>query len=185
MQKLLVLIAVAVAVSLRLTDHTWNAVPVGALALYAGATLPRRWAWCVPILLMIVTDIKLDYGTGRAILDPSRLFIYASYGLITLMGPAANLPKVGAFLLPLLSVSASGLFFLLSNFGAWLVPELNYPMTWEGLVLCYTNAVPFYRGTFQADLIGTVALFGAGFVLERAAHLIAARKSGIEPQAAA
>src|SRR5262245_62076319 len=32
--------------------HGWNFVPMGALALYAGARLPRRWAWVVPIVAM-------------------------------------------------------------------------------------------------------------------------------------
>ena len=125
MRKALFLIAIGAIY--RLVPHPWNLVPMGALALYAGASLPRRWAWIVPVAAMGLSDLVLDYAIGRPLSDPSRWIIYASFALTTLMGPLARRPKVGPWLLPVLSLSASALFFLTSNFGAWLVPEMNYP----------------------------------------------------------
>ena len=45
---------------------------MGAVALYAGARLPRRWAWVVPIAAMALADLALDYGHHRPILDLTR-----------------------------------------------------------------------------------------------------------------
>ena len=50
-----VLVALAVASRLLVPIyHTWNFVPIGAIALYAGSRLPRKWAWTVPVVAMIV-----------------------------------------------------------------------------------------------------------------------------------
>jgi len=52
---------------------------------------------------------------------------------------------------------ASGLFFLVSNFGVWY---FWYPHTWAGLFSCYLLAVPFYRNTMLGDFV-----FGYSFLL--------------------
>lgn len=146
--------------------HTWNFVPMGAVALYAGARLPRRWAWLVPVSAFVLSDIILDYGTSRPQL--SRWAIYLTIGLTSLLGPIANLPKVGRWLLPVLSVGGSVLFFLVSNLATW-AEGLLYPVTVQGLVACYVAAIPFFGSTIAADLLGTAVLFGLGPVFERAA----------------
>jgi hypothetical protein len=159
---------IALGAVYRLVPHPWNAVPMGGLSLYAGASLPRRWAWTVPLAAMGLSDIVLDYANGRPLLDVSRWLIYATFAAVTLMGPLARRAKIGPWLLPALSISASLLFFLTSNFGAWLVPEMNYPRTFSGLLACYAAGLPFLDKTILTDLLGTAVLFGLGAVLERA-----------------
>jgi hypothetical protein len=56
------------------------------------------------------------------------------------------------------SLGASLVFFLVTNF-AFLYAE--YPHTWSGILLSYTNGLPFIKGTLFGDLSYTVALFGA------------------------
>jgi hypothetical protein len=179
MRKALFLIALMAIY--RLAPHDWNLVPMGALALYAGARLPRRWAWAVPVAVMGLSDLVLDQATGRPFLDPSRWIIYSTLALTTLMGPLARRPKVGPWLLPALSLSASAFFFVTSNFGAWLVPELNYPRNLAGLLSCYVAAIPFIRPTILADLAGTAVLFGLDAILERAYRLWPAPAGSVQP----
>ncbi len=50
----------------RLLPHPPNLVAMGAIGLYAGARLPRRWAWVIPIAAMALSDLVLDWGTGRS-----------------------------------------------------------------------------------------------------------------------
>jgi hypothetical protein len=147
----------------------WNFVPMGALSLYAGARLPRRWAWTVPVAAMILSDLVLDFGTNRAFAEPTRWIIYGIFATIALLGPLANRPRIGPFVLPVLSLSASMLFFLASNFGVW-TEGLLYPRTFSGLAACYVAAIPFFGGTVLADLVGTGLLFGLGALIERAAR---------------
>jgi hypothetical protein len=145
--------------------HGWNFVPMGAVALYAGARLPRRWAWVVPIVAMALTDLILDYGTERP--ELTRWVIYLTFAAATWMGPIATRPRTGPWLLPLLSLGTSTLFFLTSNLATW-AEGLLYPLTLPGLVLCFDQAIPFYKNTVLADLVGTAVLFGLGPVLEGA-----------------
>ena len=40
----------------RLLPHAYNFTSVGALSLFAGATLPIRVAWIVPCFALLITD---------------------------------------------------------------------------------------------------------------------------------
>ncbi len=171
-----VLSLIAMGAIYRLVPHPVNAVPMGALALFAGASLPRRWAWIVPVAAMGLSDLVLDSINGRALLDPTRWLIYATYAATTLMGPLANRPKVGPWLLPVLSLAASLLFFLTSNFGAWLIPEMNYPRNLAGLFASYVAGLAYIDRTVLADLVGTGVLFGLGAALGWSkTHLLATK----------
>ena len=179
MRKALFLIAIGAIY--RLVPHPWNLVPMGALSLYAGASLPRRWAWAVPVAAMGLSDLVIDYAIGRPFSDPSRWLIYGSFALTTLMGPLANRPKAGPWLLPGLSLAASVLFFLASNFGAWLMLDMLYPRSMAGLLACYAAGIDGFDKTILADLAATAVLFGLGAILERARRLVPARESSLQP----
>lgn len=57
------------------------------------------------------------------------------------------------------TILASTIFFIVTNFGVWLVGGL-YPASVQGLALCYINAIPFARNTLLGDLVFVGALFG-------------------------
>ena len=151
------------------TFQIWNFAPLGAVSLYSGSRLPRRWAWVVPITAMALSDLMLDQDRTRPLLELTRWTVYATFAATTLLGPLANRPKIGPWLLPALSISGSLVFFVTSNLATW-AEGLLYPMTLSGLMLCYTNAVPFFGNTVAADLLGTALLFGLGPIFERAAR---------------
>ena len=155
------------------TFQIWNFVPLGAVSLFAGSRLPRRWAWVVPIAAMAISDYLIDQGRYRPLFELTRWTIYATFAATTLFGSLANRPRFGRWLLPVLSLSASTVFFLTSNLATWAEGRL-YPMTFSGLSLCYAQAIPFFGNTFAADLLGTAVLFGLGPIVERAAQRVAA-----------
>ena len=149
----------------RLLPHPPNFVAIGAVALYAGARLPRRWAYVVPVAAMAAADLVLDAGTGRAILSPVRLTVYGSFLATVLLGRIgrrrlAERPlRVRFAAWPALAATGSVLFFVASNFAEWLT-DPTYPKTLAGLLLCYTAAIPFFPNTLAGDLAGTAVLFG-------------------------
>jgi hypothetical protein len=171
-------VLVVLAVAFRLLSasyHLWNLVPVGAVALYAGARLPRRWAWAVPVIAMLASDVVLDYGSNRPVFEPTRWTVYATLAATAALGLMARSPKMRAWMLPGLSLLGSTLFFVTTNFATWAEGR-EYPLTWAGLVLCYIKAIPFHQNTVLAELLGTCVLFGLGPVIERAAvRLVGAR----------
>ena len=68
---------------------------------------------------------------------------------------------------------------MITNLGMWLFSGF-YPVTYAGLVACYTAAIPFFQNTVAGDLFYTVLLFG-GFAL--AQHFMPRLRAG-EPQPA-
>lgn len=65
------------------------------------------------------------------------------------------------------AITASALFFLFTNFASWLGQAMPYPYTVAGLLECYKQGLPFYRGTFLGDLVCTGGLFAAHALLAR------------------
>ncbi|HMC82630.1 MAG TPA: TonB-dependent receptor, partial [Candidatus Polarisedimenticolia bacterium] len=152
-----ILLAILGALS-RLIPHPPNAVALGALALYSGARLPRRWAAAVPIAALGISDIFIEAGSGRAFLSLTRLATYGTFTAIVWLGSCSR-GKPHPARLAGLSVLASSLFFLSSNLSVWAAGHL-YPLDAAGLLACYVAAVPFFRNSLIADLLGSVVLFG-------------------------
>jgi hypothetical protein len=77
------------------------------------------------------------------------------------------------------ALASSILFFLVSNFGTWLMSGM-YPHDSAGLTACYVAAIPFFQNTVAGDLFYATLLFGGLRVAELLVPSLAAGK----PQAA-
>jgi hypothetical protein len=140
-------------VVMRLLPHPANLAPVGAIALFGGAILPRRYGWWLPLAVLAVSDILfLGLYDGFA-------FTWLGFLLVGLFGMSLR-SQNNWLRIPLGALGASVIFFAVSNFGVWLQGQM-YPPTWAGLVQCYEMALPFFRNTFLGDLLYSSVLFGA------------------------
>jgi vitamin B12 transporter len=149
----------------RLLPHPPNAVALGAVALYAGARLPQRLAFLVPLAALALSDLVLDWGTGRPVLTPVRAAVYGCFALTVVLGRIAA-PKAGAIRLAVLATGSAVFFFVVTNFADWLQFD-TYPRTAAGLALCYAAAIPWFWNTLLADLAGTAVLFGLDALARR------------------
>ena len=66
---------------------------------------------------------------------------------------------------PTLSASLSKRSTATPNFGVWAVGTLYAP-TWQGLVLCYTMALPYLLNTMAGNLFYAGVFFG-GYALAK------------------
>jgi len=144
-------------------EHVDNLVPMGAIAVYAGARLRLRWALAVPLVAMIASDLVIDLGYDsafrRGVFDPTRWTIYGCY--LAMVGLGAATCRRATFLKPIgVTILGSLLFYFVTNFAVWATGSSLQPMTLKGLWLCYIDAIPFYRSTITAELVGAVCLFG-------------------------
>jgi hypothetical protein len=148
---LAVLMILAAAFS-RLLPHPANVAPIAALALAGGVYLDKRYALIVPIAALLITDWIIGFY-------PILFFVYGSFIAIGFIGlwlksHKKPLPVIGATLI------SSILFFVVTNFGVWIMGPEMYPKTWGGLVECYVAAIPFFRNTVMGDLVYAGVLFG-------------------------
>ncbi len=153
------LLIILAAAMFRIMPHPHNVTPIAAMALFAGAYLPsKRLALIVPLLAMLLSDLVLG-------LHDSMLYVYAGIALTVVVGfGLKQRPRVMPAILA--SLIASGLFFLITNFGAWATSGI-YPQTTGGLSMAYTAGLPFFRNSLLGDLFFTAILFGGFQALER------------------
>ena len=168
--KLLIITAIIVfGVIARLLPHFPNFAPMGALALFAVAFYKRKYlALVIPGLAWWLSDLYLNnmiYNSADefTLFTADQFFSLFALTLIVILGKFM-FKKVNAPNVLVGSLSASLIFFVVSNFGVWMQGIL-YPKTVQGLVECYSMALPFYRGTLVSDLIFTGVFFGAMHVM--------------------
>lgn len=156
--------------------HLPNFSALNAIALFCGAYFTRRLSAIIVVLFSVwVGDLFINKMlTGQWNLFYSGFYWqYGSYTLITLTG-VMLVDKVTALRVLFTCLSASLLFFIISNFGTWTSGYL-YPMTFNGLIACYVAAIPFFKHTVFSDLFFSAALFGS---IEFVRHAATAQKYG-------
>ncbi len=134
----------------RFVFHTPNFTPVIALALFSGAYVNKKYAIIMPVLLMAATDVILG-------LYNSVFFTWIAIGVAALLGTKLRDRKTFGTVL-LNSVLSAVVFFIISNFGVWLMSGI-YAHNLAGLARCFILAIPFFRNTFFSTIIYTVVLF--------------------------
>jgi len=144
-----------------------NFSPLGGMALFGAAYFTRKyWAFLIPFVALWLSDLILNNTIYAHYYDGFVWFgdlgVYISFALIVVLG-FFLLKKVNLTNVLIGSVSASVLFFIVTNLGVWMSGTL-YPMTLSGLGACFTAAIPFFQGTFLSDLFYCGVLFG-GFEL--------------------
>lgn len=152
------------AAAMRLLPHPPNMTPITAMALFGGVYFTnRRTAFLVPLAAMYLSDLALgffvyDFGWFHGLMP----FVYVGFMVTVCLGLLIRrrptfLTVSGA------TLGGSVLFFIVTNFGVWLIGNL-YPKTLAGLLSCYIAAIPFFRNALIGDMAYTLVFFG-GFAL--------------------
>ena len=144
---------------LRLAPHPENFVPIGALALFAGAKIEnRRLALLVPIGALLLGDVAIGFHSLIPV-------VYLAFALVVWIGTRLT-PEAAASGIALGGFVGSIVFFLLTNFAVWWTLG-TYPPTLEGLLQCYVAGIPFFWRTLVGTLFYSAVLFGGLAALER------------------
>jgi hypothetical protein len=156
---------IAAAATYRLVGHPYNVAPIDAIFLLSALYLPRRGAvvWVFPFAAVILSDALVYYQWDGSFIRFARLIDYAAFALIGVLGLWAKRRGVGARIAAVFV--APVIFFLVSNFGVWLVADYGsaalYSRDLDGLLSCYLAGLPF----FKATMIGDLMFAGGGILL--------------------
>ena len=156
-----------------LPGRPFGFAPQWAMAVFAGAVIKdKRWAFIIPVLSMFVSDLLYQglYLGGLTNMPGFYEGQWQNYLLFTLLVfVGLAIKKLNLLQIVIASVAAPTLYFLVSNFLVWAsngtTRGLDRPKTFDGLLLCYSDGIPFYRMSILATLVFSGILFGSYFFI--------------------
>ena len=150
----------------RLIPHPPNFTALGAMALFGGAYVSSRTlAIILPLAALWISDLILnnlvytEFYQGFVLFSSGHIWIYISFIVIVIVGKS-TMKNVTMKSVGLSGISASVIFFLLSNFGVWL-GGMMYPLSLSGLISCYIAGFPFFGWTLVGNAFYCTMLFGS------------------------
>jgi hypothetical protein len=154
----------------RVFDRPWGFAPQIAMALFAGAIIrDKKWSFLMPLASMLISDALYEvlfragvtkiYGfySGQAI----NYVLVISMTVFGFMIRNFNVGRIA-----IASLAAPTAYFLLSNFQVWIGGGgYSHPRTFDGLMLTYTDGLPFYQGSLMATVLFSAIFFGAWYAI--------------------
>jgi hypothetical protein len=167
---------VLAAAALRLLPHPMNFTPVGALALFGGASFrSKRVAFALPLVSLIAGDVFIGFHR----LMP---YVYASFLVSVAIGfwlrRSRSVARIGVGVL-----AGAIQFFWVTNFAVWAASIGAYPKTPAGLVACYISGIPDFWNTLAGDTFYASVLFGGLALIEHRFPALREQMAALRPQA--
>ena len=147
----------------------WGFAPQIAMAIFGGAIIKdKRLAFLLPLLSMFLSDALYEvlYRNGVGNIQgfyQGQITNYILFGSMTFFGfliRKINVKNVFAA-----SLAAPTAFFLLSNFFVWVSnsPDagLSRPKNLNGLLLCFSDGLPFFPWSLVSCILFSAILFGS------------------------
>ncbi len=169
----LVILAVLIALGVagRLLPHPPNFTPMAAIALFAGFIFIKRYMAVVAVISTMLLCDYFAFGSLSASWFGSKsMFVVYLALLFPIVFKNFLQKKIGVLRIFGAALVSSSVFFLATNFAVWAFSPM-YEKTLEGLVLCYTMAIPFFQNTVAGDLIWSGVIFGTYLVLRNYSNL--------------
>lgn len=149
--------------------------PMIAMAIFGGAVIKdKKFAFLLPLLAMFVSDAlyQLLYMNGVGNIPgfyQGQALNYLLFGSMTVFGffiKNFNVKRIA-----LAAISAPTAYFLISNFLVWAssspLAGWSRPKTFSGLMMCYTDGLPFYPWSLASTFIFSAILFGSYYLMTR------------------
>ena len=147
---------IVLAILTRLIPHPPNFAPITGIALFSAINFNNRFfKFFIPLISLVIFDLIIGFSLVN-------IFVYLSFIVIVLVGNHFKKIKLKSILI------SSVVFFIISNFGVWLI---GYPKTVNGIIMCYTAAIPFFINTILGDLFYSF-LFKYTFNISRKLNII-------------
>lgn len=162
------LLVIIAALYRIIPGRPYGFAPQWAMAVFAGAVIKdKKWAFIIPVLSMFISDLLYQVLFIGGLTNVQGFYEgqwqnYILFTLLVFVGFAIK--KMNVLQIAAASLAAPSLYFLVSNFLVWessaVIRGLDRPKTFNGLMLCYSDGIPFYKMSILATLIFSAILFG-------------------------
>ena len=151
-KNILIASIIILAVLSRIVPHPPNFAPITGIALFSSKKIKNKlFGVILPIIPLFISDLFIG-------LSFINIFVYLSFIIIYFLGTIATKIDVKTVFL------SSVIVFILTNLGVWY---LGYPKNIEGLITCFTLAIPFFINTILGDLFYSFILFRSYKAVEK------------------
>lgn len=168
----LVVLIAAASLYRAFDNRMWGFAPQIAMALFGGMAIRNKaWAFALPLFSLFISDVIYEvlYTKGLTTIQGfydgqwMNYLVMASVVLVGFLFKKVSIRNViiGALIAPVY-------FFVISNFMVWVgIGTVLYPRTLAGLVDCYTQALPFFKGSVYSTLFFSAIFFGVYYLVNR------------------
>jgi hypothetical protein len=143
--------------------------PQIAMAVFGAAVIrDKRLALLLPLVSMLLSDVLYEvlFQMGRMEYGGFYAGQFTNYLLI--MGTAVFgfwASNLRPSRIVAATIAAPTAYFFISNLLVWMGGGgFHRPKTWDGLMMCFNDAVPFYRNGLITTLVASAVLF-TGYLL--------------------
>ena len=143
----------------RLIPHPPNFTPIIAVAILSSYFFRNIYlSFFVMLMSMLISDIFIGFYNNM-------FFVYISlFLIISIFFKLSN--KINYKNLFLFGLSGSLIFYLISNFGVWILGDL-YQKNINGLLDCYILAIPFFKNTLLSTIIFSYSAFFVNYFFKK------------------
>tara|TARA_Y100001958_G_C21021530_1_gene397862 strand:+ start:221 stop:700 length:480 start_codon:yes stop_codon:yes gene_type:complete len=124
----------------RFVPHPPNFTSLLALSFYVPALLGTRYLPAL-VLSFLITDFFIGFHT----------LTFFTWGSVVLIGLSAKFFLASIYTRISGSLLGAIIFYLITNFGVWSMGSYGYDF--DGFILCYTLAIPFFAYSIVSTFI--------------------------------
>lgn len=147
--------------------------PQIAMAIFGGAVISnKKLSFALPLLSMFISDLLYEVLFTYGYAPYGGFYVgqitnYILIALVTFVGFWVKGLNWGRVFVA--SVAGTTLYFILSNFFVWYSGTGGWarPQTFDGMIMTYLDALPFYRNALLSTLVFSFILFGGYYLLQR------------------
>lgn len=171
-------VLIAAASVYRIVDNRMlGFAPQIAMALFGGMAIRnnKTLAFGLPLFSLFISDVMYEIlytqglSTIRGFYD-GQILNYLIMGSVVLIGFLFR--KVNVLNVIAGSLAAPVYFFIISNLVVWMgIPYNMYPKTWAGLVECFKQAEPFFRGSLVGTAFFSAIFFGVYYFTNKSQRI--------------
>jgi uncharacterized membrane protein YhhN len=171
----LVLLIVIASLYRIIPNRPFGFAPQIAMALFGGALFVnnKKWAFLLPLLSMFISDTlyQVLYVSG---LSQTKGFYsgqvtnYLLFAGLTIIGFSVKKNKLGSIIAGVLAAPTA--YFLASNLLVWASGGgYHHPKTFDGMLACLADGLPFYQGSLTGTAVFAGLLFGGYYLIKQSA----------------